>query len=175
MTYIEIEKDIFLSIMKSIEDSLAIVSGKKITTVKSMSNVPESTKTYCSVGILKRGTFGKADFSNRLVDEQLEYTLHKTITVQVNLIGDESEYIAGAFENALMNDQRVRDAVRSKKLGVLNRSDLRRAPRLRDNTEWVEGWNMDITFTVAVNVKYGYDWIEYITLNGEKIKIPYNE
>lgn len=175
MTYFEIEKDILNGIMQSIKNGVSIVSGKEIVTVKGMSNVPESTRSYCAIDIINKGQFGYPDIGTRNINGKNEHVLHRTISLQLGFIGDESDLIAGAYEMALVSDHRVRDEMRSRGFGVLNNSRVRRAPKLRDNMEWVEGWNMDVTLTIAVKVKYEYDWIEYITLNGELLKIPYKE
>ena len=49
--------------------------------------------------------------------------------------------------------------------------NLRRSPQMRD-AEWIEGYSFDFRISSSLHVNYSYDWVEYITLNGDSVKLP---
>ena len=172
MNYITaVEDKVYQAISKSLKD----LSGKEVTTIFSYLGIPEPKDTYCAIHVLDIQQFGGSDESKFVKANSEEYTTitHFTTTVQISFVGKDSGNLASMFHLALRSDHRLQDSFGYSGVKQLKNSNLRRSPSLRE-TGWVDGWNLDLTLTFAIEFKYKFDWAEYLGVNGEYKKIPYN-
>lgn len=148
---------------------------EKVPIVYTMTGSPETINTYCLIDILNIEQFGRSDegtFINPKGDT-LEFITHYKIYFQVATRGDSAPSVASSLHHN-MNNRKCFEEFHKRNLGVLNKSPLRRAPQLRE-TRWVEGYNFDMNMTFSIFTRQSFDWVEYITINGEVFKVPYKE
>lgn len=171
MDYFSVVEDRVYGLVRG---GLDILGHNNNEVVFSYYDIPEPKNSYCAIALLEVNQFGESDYSSLLngSTEEFSTVTHFETLVQLSFIGDESNSMATKFDLALRSDHRVLDIMGYNRVKVLNKSNLRRSPLLRE-TGWVNGWNLDMRMTFSVHTKYKFDWVEYIGINGETIKIPY--
>lgn len=133
----------------------------------------EPEGTYCVIDVLdvdQVGKTNKATFLKSRTEEVLETMSHYSGLVQISVIGKESPMVASALHHHLTNNQVGKDVLDRNGLGVLRKSSLRKIPQQRES-RWVNSFNMDLNVSFAIYTIQTYDWVEYITVNGNSIKI----
>lgn len=148
---------------------------RDVSIIFATSGAPVPKNTYVVLDILEISQVGRSDESTYLTAEEklLEFNTHYKIDLRIAVRGDSAPNIASSLHHNI-NNRRCFEELMKRNLGVLNKSSLRRAPQLRE-TQWVEGYNFDLTLTFSVFTRQSYDWVEYISINGEVFKVPYKE
>lgn len=152
--------------------TLDAIGYTDIDVIYANEDVLEPEKTYCIINILdynQTGGVNEATFMHPDSDI-LESVTHYNIFTQFSIIGKRANVVAPDFRHNVVNNRRCREEFLKENFGMLTRSKLRNIPQKRD-TEWVPCFNMDINLSFAINTKQSYDWVEYITVNGEVIRI----
>ena len=89
------------------------------------------------------------------------------ILVQFSFIGSLSGDMAQSFTQRINNNPLSLEELKKNKLGLMRKSQIRRAPQKRD-TKWVEYHNMDVTFNYIVTTQQAVDWIESVIIDSEQ-------
>lgn len=170
--YYEPLQDTLYDGMRAILDSL---NYNTVDVVFSKTNSIESLNTYCVLDILQIKQEGKRDEGSFIVPEGewLEFNTYYNIYLQVSVFGDKAGEVATALHHHF-NNRRCFEELAKRNLGLLKKTDLRRNPQLRE-TKWVDSFNFDTNLTFSIFTKQSFDWVEYITVNGEVFKVPYKE
>lgn len=161
----------------SLEKTLKNLSLTDVKIFNSNLNNLESESTYLVFTLYNFEQIGEAGRSSTIssVGETTESISHHHGKVQISVIGNKSSKVASSLHWALQNDMRAYDAFAYNRVKVFGVDrGLRKAAQLRE-AEWVDGYNFDMSVSATLHVKYSYDWVEYITLNGESIKLPYSD
>jgi|SRR5690606_8158707 len=160
------------ALQSSITSVLSEIGYENTQVIHSHQNGLEPTNTYCIVNILgyeQKGGRDEASFIEPSTDI-LESVVHYGVRTQLSFVGLDSEQVGADFRHSLINNRRCFEIFQRANLGILLRGDLRRIPQKRE-TQWVAAVNMDVDFSFAVFTRQSYDWIEYITIDGEVIRI----
>lgn len=134
------------------------------TTIFSNSNGSEPAESYVVINILsitQQGhhvTASKLDSQNRQAT-QAAYE----ILCQISFIGSESGDMSHSFNQRINNNYKVFEDLKRNKLGIMRKSNVRRAPQKRD-TKWVEYHNMDVTFSYIAVTQDVVDIIEAVVV-----------
>lgn len=169
-----------MSIYKPVRNGLTRCVKKVLTeigyedtvVIPSHQNGLEPTQTYCvinTLGIRQEGGRNEASFIEKTSDI-LESMTHYRVMTQITFLGQDSEMLGMDFRHAIVNNRRCFEYFQFDGFGILSRGELRRIPQKRE-TEWTPLVNMDMDFSFAVFTRQSYDWVEYITVNGEVIRI----
>lgn len=166
-----------------------VQSGHPSTQViYSHQNGAEPSSSYCVINILnhvQRGRTQTATLTDdgSLVGEEPEQVLVKNlihtavyeVVVQFTFAGSEAPDLAHDFMQSILNNVVVTEAYQKQNLAPMRKSNLRRAPQKRD-TQWIDFYNIDVTFSYAVRTTQSVDWIEHVSIvesnSGETIVIP---
>lgn len=79
-------------------------------------------------------------------------TTANEVLCQFSFVGSQSGEMAYSFYQRINNNPLVFEELARNKLGVMRKSQVRRAPQKRDTT-WVEYHNLDVTFSYHVVTK----------------------
>lgn len=131
--------------------------------IYSHSNGSEPAGPYVVVSILNVEQQGQHT-SSGLVEESLtEYeqtiTTANEVMCQFSFVGSQSGEMAYSFYQRINNNPLVFEELARNNLGVMRKSQVRRAPQKRDTT-WVEYHNLDVTFSYHVVTKQVVGTIE---------------
>ncbi len=88
------------------------------------------------------------------------------IMVQFSFIGSLSGDMAHSFTQRINNNPVALEELKKNKLGLMRKSQIRRAPQKRD-TKWVEYHNMDVTFSYIVCSTQVVDMIEAVVVENQ--------
>lgn len=165
------------SLYDSVREVLDNLGYQKVPVVYANQNVLEPSKTYCVINILDfvqngyrdEGTFISQDPSQE-DPNVLDTISHYSIPTQFSFIGESAGNVSHDFRHNTINNRKAYESFMKRNFGLLQRSSLRKAPQLRE-TEWVAGFNMDISFSFAIHTRQSYDWVEFININGEVFRI----
>ena len=141
-------------------------------------NGAEPDESYVAIHILTVQQVGHHQTSTLTNDiEQLSIIANYEVRVQFTFCGSDAGNLAQTFSQKINNNPVVWEAFRKNKLGIMRKTQIRRAPQRRD-TQWVEYFNMDVTFSYAVNTLQEVDVIEGLlfedNITGETFTIPAN-
>lgn len=127
-------------------------------------NGAEPAESYVVVNLLDITQQGHHNTSSKL-DSQNRQTLQVSYEVQVqfSFIGSLSGDISHSFNQRINNYYKVFEDLKRNKLGVMRKTNIRRAPQKRD-TKWVEYHNMDVTFSYIVVTQDVVDLIEAVVV-----------
>lgn len=171
--YFEIFEDTIADSVSDLLDKLGIVD---VQTIISYEGGLEPDKTYCVIDVLDADQVGRVDKATTLKsrdEEVLETLAHYVGAVQVSVVGKRASQVASVIHHNITNNQVGYDILAKYGLGILTRSGLRKIPQQRES-QWVKSFNMDLSVSFAVYITQAYDWIEYVTINGNNIRI-YND
>lgn len=172
VNYLMLTEDI---VYLSLEKLFSILGHTGIQILNSHMGALEPEKTYCVFNLYSHEQIGGADSSDFVSSsgDIIETKSHHKSRVQIKIVGNEASNIASSLHWSLQNDLRAYDSFAYNQVKVFGVDrNIRRSPQQRE-AEWVEGWSFDFTITSSLHVRYSYDWVEYITLNGESVKLPY--
>ena len=137
--------------------------------IYSHSNGTEPAGSYVVVNILSVEQQGHHSSSGLTKANGLDYELSVTAAYEVNaqlsFVGSQSGEMAYSFYQRINNNPLVFEELARNKLGVMRKSQVRRAPQKRDTT-WVEYHNLDVTFSYHIVTKQVVDIVEGITVEG---------
>lgn len=149
-------------------------------------NAPEPSVPYCVINPLIINQIGRTEISTFTDDgywvedmdgeinysgddvfqaEQFKSLYYKTTyeaQIQFTFAGSDAEDLAFYFHNAVCNNRTISFVYRKNGLSPMRKSTLRRSPQKRD-TQWVDFWNVDVTFLYAVVTKQDVDWADSLT------------
>lgn len=170
--YTVIEDNLYLSI-RSILD---ILGYPEVLVVHSNVNSLEPSKTYCVIDILDTSQSGRTNEASYIASEtpdgvdMLESMTHYILLTQISFIGTNAGDVSHDFRHNISNNRVCFEEIQKKSFGLLSKSNLRRNPQKRE-TQWVNSFNMDMSLSFAIRTRQSYDWVEYITINDEVIRI----
>ena len=123
----------------------------------------EPSGSYVTVSILNVDQTGR-HVSSGLVEAngaKFEETIKVSYEVmaQLSFVGSQSGEMAYSFYQRINNNPLVFEELARNKLGVMRKSQVRRAPQKRDTT-WVEYHNLDVTFSYHIVTKQVVDIVE---------------
>ena len=98
------------------------------------------------------------------------------VMAQLSFVGSKSGEMAYSLYQRINNNPLVFEELARNKLGVMRKSQVRRAPQKRDTT-WVEYHNLDVTFSYHIVTKQVVDIIEAVVIednNGVEFVVPDN-
>ena len=160
-------------IQKAFTDILTAIGYPDVNVIFSHQNGLEPDKSYGVINILQISQIGGRNEATLLAPgEILEFITHHTISIQISFVGTESDSLAYDFRQNMENNRVAFEILQRADLGMASRGDVRRIPQNRESA-WVEAYNMDFDFTFAVFTRQSYDWVEYVTINGELIRLEY--
>lgn len=135
----------------------------------SHSSGTEPSGSYVVVNILSVEQQGHHSSSGLTKANGLDYELSVTaayeVVCQLSFVGSQSGEMAYSFYQRINNNPLVFEELARNKLGVMRKSQVRRAPQKRDTT-WVEYHNLDVTFSYHIVTKQLVDIVEGITVEG---------
>ena len=133
------------------------------------SDAEEPPESYVVVSILNVEQQGQHVSSGLVEANATEYeqtiTTANEVMCQFSFVGSQSGEMAYSFYQRINNNPLVFEELARNKLGVMRKSQVRRAPQKRDTT-WVEYHNLDVTFSYHVVTKQVVDIVEGITVEG---------
>ena len=140
----------------------------------------EPSGSYVTVSILNVDQTGR-HVSSGLVEAngaKFEETIKVSYEVmcQLSFVGSQSGEMAYSFYQRINNNPLVFEEPARNKLGIMRKSQVRRAPQKRDTT-WVEYHNLDVTFSYHIVTKQVVDIIEAVVIednNGVEFVVPDN-
>ena len=137
--------------------------------IYSHSNGNEPAGSYVTVSILNVEQQGQHVSSGLVKANLTQYeqtiTTANEVMCQFSFVGSQSGEMAYSFYQRINNNPLVFEELARNKLGVMRKSQVRRAPQKRDTT-WVEYHNLDVTFSYHVVTKQVVDIVEGITVEG---------
>lgn len=148
--------------------------------IYSHQNGNEPAGSYVVLNILSVEQQGHHSSSGLTKANGLDYELSVTAAYEVNaqlsFVGSQSGEMAYSFYQRINNNPLVFEELARNKLGVMRKSQVRRAPQKRD-TKWVEYHNLDVTFSYHIVTKQVVDIIEAVVIednNGVEFVVPDN-
>ena len=148
--------------------------------IYSHSNGTEPAGSYVVVNILSVDQQGQHTSSGLVEVSITEYeqTIKAAyeVNAQLSFVGSQSGEMAYSFYQRINNNPLVFEELARNKLGVMRKSQVRRAPQKRDTT-WVEYHNLDVTFSYHIVTKQVVDIIEAVVIednNGVEFVVPDN-
>lgn len=170
---------IFTDLQDSIYDSLKPIFPDKEIVWMYLNNL-EPEDSYIGLYVLEMDQVGREEYSTNVepIDASGNYSIllssQYEATLQVNFRGSEAQDLALRLNQATSNPY-FWEIWDKNKLSIMRKSSLRSAPQKRD-TQWVMGFNQDLTLSFAYTQKQMIDPIEKIILvdkdTGEEIIIP---
>ena len=131
--------------------------------IYSHQNGNEPAGSYVVLNILSVEQQGHHSSSGLTKANGLDYELSVTaayeVTCQLSFVGSQSGEMAYSFYQRINNNPLVFEELARNKLGVMRKSQVRRAPQKRDTT-WVEYHNLDVTFSYHIVTKQVVDIVE---------------
>jgi hypothetical protein len=133
-------------------------------TIFSNSNGAEPAESYVVINILEIRQIGQHNTSSKL-DSQNRQAVQVAyeVMVQFSFIGSQSGDMSHSFNQRINNNYLVFESLKLNKLGIMRKSNVRRAPQKRD-TKWVEYHNMDVTFSYIAVTQDVVDLIEAVVV-----------
>lgn len=138
----------------------------------SNNNGSEPAESYVVVNILEDEQSGH-HITSTLADtsSQLSVQTSNEMRVQFSFIGSLSGDMSKSFSQRINNNPVALEELKRNKLGVMRKSQIRRAPQKRD-TKWVEYHNIDVTFNYIANTNQVIDVVEGVVLEDNTSEIP---
>lgn len=108
-------------------------------------------------------------------NKNLWYTAQYEVMAQFSFSGSLGPDYAQEFQHAVNNNRVIIEEYQKFNLAPIRKSLLRRAPMKRE-TQWIEFFNIDVTFSYAVQTIQSIDWVEHVSIKdsntGEVIIVP---
>lgn len=142
----------------------------------------EPSSNYCVINILENRQKGRASESTRTrqkeggtwEEQMLPFTVFYYAKVQFSFIGKDALDLGMEFHNNVTNNRQAIEAYQYKSLSPVNKTDLKRLPKLRE-TDYVETTVFDLDFGYSVQRYQDINWVEYIVVNGNTFRIVDDE
>lgn len=154
------------------------VTGYPIPVVFSHQSGAEPPSSYCVIQIVNMRQIGRTQEATRtdVGDgniKNLWYTAHYEVMVQFTFAGSQAPDLGEEFLHAVNNNRVIIEEYQKSSLAPLRKTILRRSPQKRD-TQWVEMFSTDVTFSYAVQSKQPIDWVEKVAITDEGVEPPYS-
>tara|TARA_Y100000114_G_C11764120_1_gene332388 strand:- start:64138 stop:64671 length:534 start_codon:yes stop_codon:yes gene_type:complete len=127
----------------------------------------EPVTSYASINILdmqQMGHHSTPALTNQL--KQLDIRVAYEVMVQISFFGTDAGDASHLFTNAVNNNPLVLEAMQQNNLGLMRKSTLRRNPQKRDS-QWVDSFNIDLTFSYIINTAQLVDVVEAVIIQDE--------
>ena len=150
-----------------------------VPVIYSHQNGSEPSSPYVVVQIISLNQVGRNE-SSTLTDDaipQKHLTIKATYEgrVQFTFAGTDAPDMAQDFLQAVCNNVVITEAYQKNSVAPMRKGTLKRSPQKRD-TQWVEFFSIDVTFSYAIRTTQDIDWVEHVTIldenSGEIITIP---
>ena len=86
----------------------------------------------------------------------LDNRAYYEVTTQFSFFGRGAGNVAQAFHDKIGNTVLTKQVAARVNMGYMNKTDVRRNPQKRD-TQWVDAYNLDVTFSYILNTKEQVD------------------
>lgn len=127
-------------------------------------NGDEPAESYVVINILNIQQQGHHATSTLTeTDRKLPINVAYEALVQYDFVGSLSGNMVHEFNQHLGNNPLVIEEFRKHKIGYMRKSQIRRIPQKRE-TQWVEYFNIDVTFNYIVNTLQPVDTIETVVI-----------
>lgn len=135
-------------------------------------NGSEPSESYVVVNILSIEQQGHTSKSSLLnASNEIIFQVAYEVMVQFSFIGSLSGDMSQAFTQNINNNPLSLQENQRQKLGLMRKSQIRRAPQKRD-TKWVEYHNMDVTFSYVVVTNQLVDVVEGVVIEENTTEPP---
>jgi hypothetical protein len=162
--YSDVRKAIRKAAISSLLDFFPNTVAQDKYIIFSNNNGTEPDASYAVINILSIEQQGHHSKSSLLtVDEKLVFQVAYEIMCQFSFIGSLSGDLAQIFTQNINNNPLALEELKNQKLGLMRKSQIRRAPQKRD-TKWVEYHNMDVTFNYVVITNQLVDVVEGVVI-----------
>ena len=131
--------------------------------------VPESYVVVNILNIQQQGHHSTSTLLN--ANETLTFQVAYEVMCQFSFIGSLSGDMSQSFTQNINNNPMTRLELQRNKLGLMRKSQIRRAPQKRD-TKWVEYHNMDVTFNYIVITNQTIDPVEGVVIEENLDETP---
>ena len=162
--------DVRASIRKGALAALSEFTNPQV--IFSHSGGSEPAESYVVVNILnieQQGHHSTSTLAN--TNETLTFQVAYEVMVQFSFVGSLSGDMSQSFTQNINNNPLTRLELQRNKLGLMRKSQIRRAPQKRD-TKWVEYHNLDVTFNYIVITDQLIDVVEGVVIADEASEIP---
>src|SRR3990172_12954859 len=130
-------------------------------------NGSEPAESYVSISVLSINQVGGHSTSTQTnTDEELSIRIPYEAFIQFSFVGSNSGDMAHSFNQRIKNNPLVLEECSRNKLGVMRKSQVRRAPQKRD-TQWIDNHNIDVTFSYFVNTQQLVDVVEAVVIEAQ--------
>lgn len=143
----------------------------------SHSSGTEPAESYAVINILsieQKGHHQTSTLANNTT-EKTSISVAYEVSVQFSFVGSLSGELAQSFSQRINNNSLTFEELGRNKLGVLRKTQIRRAPQKRE-TSWVDNFNIDVVFSYILNTQQLVDIIEAVqiedTLVNEIYTVP---
>lgn len=160
--YTQIEDGLFNGTLKALVEYFPAQDDDS-PIVFSHNDVAEPDSPYVVINVLNIDQKGQG-YTSTLTNEDEELTIKASYEalVQFSFCGSTAPNMAHSFHSAL-NSIIVNDEYRRDKLGIMRKSKIRRAPQKRE-TEWIDYFNIDVTFSYELIEHQVVDVIEVVII-----------
>ena len=162
--------DVRASVRKGALAALSEFTNPQV--IFSHSGGSEPAESYVVVNILnveQQGHHSTSTLAN--TNETLTFQVAYEVMVQFSFIGSLSGDMSQSFTQNINNNPLTRLELQRNKLGLMRKSQIRRAPQKRD-TKWVEYHNLDVTFNYITITDQLVDVVEGVVIADEASEIP---
>lgn len=170
-----------------------------VPVIFSHQNGPEPTTSYCAINVLtwiQRGQSDQAPYTSdakyTVVADGSEFYdgpppsydggVYRTqdfkvvyeVVCQFNFTGNSGADYCQMFAQSVCNNPVIREAFQRNNVAPIRKSMVRRVPQKRDS-DWVEYFTVDVTFTCSVITKQPIEWISNVSVSvnsGDVVSIP---
>ena len=162
--------------VKCLEQLFPTPTQQNSGVIFSHSNGTEPNNPYVTVNILNVEQQGHGSMSSLTnADEELSVNVSYEVMVQYSFFGSTAGDMAMHFNQRINNNPVVLEEIARNKLGFMRKSQLRRNPQKRD-TQWIDSYNMDVTYSYIANTQQIVDVIEVAimedVLTGDVFTVP---
>lgn len=174
--YSDIRQALYLGV-----DGLYRTTNYSPTIIHSNSNGREPANSYVSIHVVTLEQTGRSVEDFKAIQESPDddfLTTHfesfHNATVQFSFHGSEAGELAEVFHRLVTNYVEVRMNWARHGLAPVSKTPIRYAPQRRE-TQWIDGFNLDVTFSYRVHEAKKVEWVERITMienGGERQTIP---
>lgn len=143
---------------------LALIEYPTTRVMFSHNNTTEPDESYVVINILEIRQIGRHSTSSKLdSNNTLSTQVSYEVMVQFSFLGSLSPEMSHEFTQRLNNNYLVLDSMKKNKVKMMRKSSVRRIPQLRD-TEWVDNFNIDVTFSYIGLTQDVVDIIEAVVV-----------
>ncbi len=144
--------------------------------IYSHQNGSEPSVPYCVIQIVNMRQIGRTQEATRTDEgtptvKNLWYTAHYEVLAQFTFGGTTAPEMGEEFLHIVNNNRVGIEEYQKGNLAPLRKTILRRIPQKRD-TQWVEFFSTDVTFSYAVQSSQPIDWIESVTVINDMVDPP---